>query len=99
MGCYIIPAASAIIHYFMRKKNPSMNTKHHLWLNQLLLGGAIFGVVDHLWNGELFLFSISDLALGALITVVIFASWNIIVWRSNVRSDFTIPQSKQSKDF
>ena len=98
MGCYIIPAVSAIIHYFMRKKNPSLG-QHHLWLNQLLLGGAIFGVVDHLWNGELLLFSISDLGLGALITTVIFAAWKIIVWRSNVKSNFTIPQSKQSKVF
>jgi hypothetical protein len=48
----------------------------------LLAGGALFGVVDHLWNGELFLFSgnlLSDLLLGATITATIVAAWAVIV--------------------
>ena len=55
MGCYIVPVVAAIIHYFFRKKIPSWkNNTHHDWLNLLFIGGAIFGVIDHLWNGELF---------------------------------------------
>lgn len=83
MVCYAVPATAAVIHYVTRKKVASWKTNtHHLWLNLLLLGGAIFGIVDHLWNGELFLIGeniVSDLMLGATITTVILASWAIIV--------------------
>ncbi len=80
MGCYTVPTAAAIIHFFMRKKNPGMKrSKHHLWLNQLFLGGAIFGVVDHWWNGELFAFSARDMLLGVVITLVTFAAWGYVV--------------------
>lgn len=82
MGCYVIPAIAAITHYCMRKKNPRFNTKNHRWLNLMFLGAGIFGVVDHLWNGELFLFSLPDLALGFVITAVILAAWQIITWKS-----------------
>jgi hypothetical protein len=50
------------------------------WLNLLLYGGALFGLVDHLWNGELFLLGeapLMDLLLGATITAVIFGGWGI----------------------
>jgi hypothetical protein len=80
MGCYTIPTAAAIIHFFMRKKVPSWGkSKHHLWLNQLFLGGTIFGVVDHWWNGELLAFSLRDLLLGLVITVTIFSVWGYLV--------------------
>jgi len=83
MVCYIIPTVAAISHYFMRKKIPSMkHNAQHSWLNLLLVGGAIFGVVDHLWNGELFMFGgnlVMDLALGVAITLAIFVAWKLIV--------------------
>jgi len=44
------------------------------WLNLLLAGGTIFGVVDHLWNGEIFLIGenvLLNLLLGVVITTVI----------------------------
>jgi len=46
----------------------------------LLYGGAMFGLVDHLWNGELLLLGeapLMDLLLGATITAVIFGGWGI----------------------
>ena len=58
------------------------NNSHYLWLNLLFVGGAIFGVVDHLWNGELFMLGekpILDLALGVTITLVILVVWKLIV--------------------
>ena len=54
---------------------------HKNWLNLMFLGGAIFGFLDHLWNGELFLIGpnlFSDLALGFTITAGIIGSWGII---------------------
>lgn len=46
----------------------------------MLYGSAMFGLVDHLWNGELFLTGgapLMDLLLGATITAVIFGGWGI----------------------
>ena len=83
MVCYAVPTAAAIIHHILRgnivgwKKNAS-----HLWLSLLLVGGAIFGIVDHLWNGELFLIGeepLLDILLGVAITVVIFITWGVLV--------------------
>jgi len=82
MSCYIIPTTTAIALFFMRKKNHTFKGKHNLWLNQLLLGGAIFGVIDHWWNGELFLFGgnfLLDLALGVTITLTILFVWVSLV--------------------
>ncbi|MCX6694908.1 MAG: hypothetical protein NTU61_01240 [Candidatus Altiarchaeota archaeon] len=83
MVCYAVPATAAIAVYALRKTNSSIKGKTDYYLlNLLLLGASIFGFVDHLWNGELFLISekpLMDLALGATITLTVFASWGIIV--------------------
>jgi hypothetical protein len=50
--------------------------------NLLLAGGAIFGLVDHLWNGELLLLGENlflDLMLGVAITAAIFIVWIVFV--------------------
>ena len=83
MVCYLIPLAAAVVQTVLRRNVHSMRgDRHQLWLGMLLFGGALFGVVDHLWNGELFLLSgnlVSDLLLGVTITVTIVASWAFIV--------------------
>jgi hypothetical protein len=83
MVCYAVPAVAAIVHYGLRKSNTSWKkSTSQLWLGLLLAGGAIFGIVDHLWNGELFLFGenlILDLLLGVTITVAIVISWFIVI--------------------
>jgi len=79
MGCYTVPAAAAIIHFIARKKIHNFNNKHQLWLNQLYLGAGIFGIIDHIWNRELFRFTMSDILLGFLITLGITIAWVIIV--------------------
>ncbi len=76
--CYTIPTITAIIVSFIRKPNRPDIT----WLKLLLFGAAIFGLIDHLWNGELFLIGknpVKDIALGITITAVTFAVWGIIV--------------------
>jgi len=76
--CYTIPLVAAIISSVVwgsRGRGPA-----GWWLNLLLYGGALFGLVDHLWNGELFLLGkapLMDLLLGATITAVIFGGWGI----------------------
>ena len=81
MVCYSIPLISALIVYLWRRTT-NIHSPKYLWLNLLLAGGALFGVVDHLWNGELFLISANwqmDLALGVVITLVIIAAWGIML--------------------
>ena len=75
MCCYLFPTLAAIVHFFMRKTNPKLQTKHQLLLNQLFIGGAIFGVVDHWWNGELLAINLIDVGLGVIITLSIILAW------------------------
>lgn len=90
MVCYAIPTIAALIHHGMRSNIAGWKTSmHQKWLGMLLAGGAIFGVVDHLWNGELFLIGehiVSDLLLGVTITVVIFAAWGIVVALDKIKT-------------
>ena len=83
MVCYIVPTTAAIAHYFLRRNIPSWKgNEKHKWLSMLLLGGATFGVVDHLWNGELFLIGekpMIDIMLGIVITLALLFAWIIIV--------------------
>ena len=77
--CYAVPAVGAVITSAIWSTTKNVKVG---WLNLLFWGGAIFGVIDHLWNGELFLISkniVSDLMLGVAITGVIFVCWTIMV--------------------
>jgi len=93
MVCYTVPLIAALVHSGMRKNITGWKqSTHHLWLSLLLAGGAIFGVVDHLWNGELFLIGdniISDLLLGVTITVVIFVTWGIVITLEKIKTKKT----------
>lgn len=78
--CYTVPTAAAIVTTFMWKKNASPKAG---WLSLLFYGGSLFGVIDHLWNGELFLISenwAKDLALGVVITISITLAWALILF-------------------
>ena len=83
MVCYTVPIIAAIVHYILRRNISGWKKSvHHLWLSLLLAGGAIFGVVDHWWNGELFLIGeepLLDIMLGVTITGAIFVIWAVIV--------------------
>lgn len=82
--CYTVPIASAIMTSAVWRKTKSAKV---WWLNLMLYGGALFGFVDHLWNGELFLISdniVKDLSLGVVITLSIFAAWGLMLALSRV---------------
>ena len=82
MVCYIVPTLGAVAVFVFRKiweKKPSV---HSYWLNILLFGGAVFGIVDHVWNGELFLFgekTLMDMSLGIVITITMVIIWVVMV--------------------
>jgi hypothetical protein len=89
MTCYAVPLLTFFAHRLIGRKLPAWRTPAHQRLSLLLLGGATFGVVDHLWNGQLFLAGpglAMDLLLGAAITAAIFVVWGVTLaaerWRA-----------------
>ena len=82
--CYIPPLAAAIVTTILWRQKRGPRT---WWLNLMLYGGALFGVVDHLWHGELFVISpkpAEDILLGFIITATVFACWGVILALSRV---------------
>ena len=82
--CYAAPLAGALITSVAWGRTRSVKV---WWLNLMFYGAALFGVIDHWWNGELFLISeniAKDLLLGVVITVLILAGWGITVLWSRV---------------
>lgn len=77
--CYVGPLSGAIVTTVLWRARKSMKV---FWLTLLFWGGALFGVIDHLLNGELFLVSENvawDLLLGAIITLAILLAWGGVV--------------------
>lgn len=77
--CYVGPLTGAIVTSVLWRKTKNVKI---FWLNLLFWGGALFGVIDHLLNGELFLVSENvgwDLLLGAIITGAILGAWKGVV--------------------
>ncbi|MFC1754083.1 hypothetical protein ACFL96_11950 [Thermoproteota archaeon] len=86
MTCWVVPLIAAVftlgISRGFRLKNP-----HNMWLILMFTGGGLFGVIDHLWYGELFVISkywLADLALGGTITGGIFGGWSAIVFAPKI---------------
>jgi len=93
--CYTVPIASAVVTTIAWRKTGNQNL---WWLNLMLYGGGIFGFVDHLWNGELFLISDKigrDLLLGVVITATIFVCWVGLMVFSRTKS--SLPQNQFGK--
>ncbi len=73
--CYLGPTTAAIVTTFVWK---SKKTLRLFWLMLMFYGGSLFGIIDHLWNGELFLVSkdwVKDVMLGIVITVGTILAW------------------------
>jgi hypothetical protein len=75
--CYVVSLAAAASSHIVWVKTKSVKV---WWLTLMFYGGALFGVIDHLWNKELFLISkntANDLLLGTVIVFGIFIAWSI----------------------
>jgi len=83
MVCWVVPLMTMLIVSSIRKLFHKRDD-HTFWLNIMLLGGTVFGLIDHIWNGELFLIGsnwMMDLALGSVITGGIGACWCVIIFK------------------
>ncbi|MFH1876613.1 MAG: hypothetical protein ABH865_06960 [Candidatus Omnitrophota bacterium] len=85
--CHAVPGASAVVTSLIWSK--TRNTKT-LWLSLLFWGAALFGVVDHLWNGEFFLVKdlAADMLLGFTITGLTFLFWVVLIVIARMRPSF-----------
>jgi len=93
MACYIVPVVAAVSVFAFRKIWEKKHSLHSYWLNIMLLGGATFGFIDHLWNGELFLIGgniLMDISLGITITITMVLIWAVMVLID--KSKTTCPQ-------
>jgi hypothetical protein len=82
MTCYVVPTAVAVLSVAFRRKY-AIHTKYAQWFTIIFAGGSIFGFVDHMWNGELFLVGPSfmgDMLLGLAITATLLTSWAAMVY-------------------
>ncbi len=82
--CYIGPVIGAVVTSGVWSKTKNVKV---WWLTLMFYGGALIGVIDHLWNGELFLISESitnDLLLGVAMVAGIFIVWGITAIYSKV---------------
>lgn len=84
--CYVAPVATAVAVTLAWRKNPSLK---NWWLLLMFYGASMFGVLDHLWNGELFLISenwFQDLSLGVVITGAVFLTWRLLLFLAQKNS-------------
>ena len=81
MVCYAVPALVAFLSVGFGRRC-GLRAKYAQWFTLLFTGGSVFGVVDHLWNGELFLIGpnvVDDLMLGVTIAAALFVAWALAV--------------------
>ncbi len=82
--CYAVPVAGAIVTSLVWRRTKNIKTG---WLTLMFYGGALFGVIDHLWNGELLPISgkiLDDLLLGVVITIATILLWGVVLLLSKI---------------
>lgn len=89
MVCYIVPLVATLFGVSGRKAL-GKHDQNSLLLNVMLFGGALFGFIDHLWYGQLYMSTslVMDLMLGGVITSAIVASWGAFTYKEHLMSPF-----------
>ena len=89
MVCYIVPLVATLFGFGGRKAL-GKHGQNSLLLNVMLFGGALFGFIDHLWYGQLFLSTnlMMDLMLGGVITTVIVGAWGAFAYKDHLMEPF-----------
>jgi len=77
--CYAAPIAGAIITTFLNNSRKSVKL---WWLSLMFYGGALFGIIDHVWAGELLVVPenlAGDIALGVVISISTVLMWAFLI--------------------
>jgi hypothetical protein len=93
MVCYSVPLLASII-LFLKGKYIQKNDRSLRLLNIILGGGAFMLVIDHVWNGELFLIGndiVSDLLLGVMMTIGAVVFWSVILFAEKAKNTEKTP--------
>ena len=81
MACFIVPLTQAVATTIYRKVTKQSNTfvsRNLKTLEQMLWGGSVMLLIDHLINGELFAWNLREvLTIGVPMSVVVTAVWAI----------------------
>ena len=81
MACFIVPLTQAVATTIYRKVTKQSDTfvgRNLKTLEQMLWGGSVMLLIDHLINGELFAWNLHEvLTIGVPMSVVVTAVWAI----------------------
>ena len=81
MACFIVPLTQAVATTIYRKVTKQSDTfvgRNLKTLEQMLWGGSVMLLIDHLVNGELFAWNLREvLTIGVPMSVVVTAVWAI----------------------
>ena len=81
MACFIVPLTQAVATTIYRKVTKQSDTfvgRNLKTLEQMLWGGSVMLLIDHLINGELFAWNLREvLTIGVPMSVVVTAVWAI----------------------
>ena len=81
MACFIVPLTQAVATTIYRKVTKQTDTfvgRNLKTLEQMLWGGSVMLLIDHLVNGELFAWNLREvLTIGVPMSVVVTAVWAI----------------------
>ncbi len=81
MACFIVPLTQAVattVYRKVTKQSDSFVGRNLKTLEQMLWGGSVMLLIDHLVNGELFAWNLREvLTVGVPMSVVVTAVWAI----------------------
>ena len=97
MVCFVVPLVATIAISLRRTVSHKKKTVEGFWLTIMMAGASIFGLIDHAWNGELFVLSsnlVSDISLGFTITTGVLIGWALIVHRERLSGHLPFVERK-----
>ena len=90
MACFIVPLTQAVATTIYRKVTKQSDTfvgRNLKTLEQMLWGGSVMLLIDHLINGELFAWNLREvLTIGVPMSVVVTAVWAIWCYAKEIKN-------------
>ena len=90
MACFIVPLTQAVATTIYRKVTKQSDTfvgRNLKTLEQMLWGGSVMLLIDHLINGELVAWNLREvLTIGVPMSVVVTAVWAIWCYAKEIKN-------------